>query len=388
MHLRWSQNQNPTTPAEISISSTSQALSRSRIPVSLWALIYLSTPRSEFTSHFSPYGQISHAVILATPDSNSRRRGFVVFERHEDAKAALEASNGKQPMEIGGQVLTVSWAAVQRSKGNLFESERTELSSQNLLLGFLDGADRIVDALTVPPLLPNDESTLSLRSSTLAPTLLITNLPTSLFSSLSDLDGLLRPFGFIVNVVFIPSTPISDSPFTPKTTSVLVSYTLLDEASEAKAYLDDEVYDGCKLRVDWTPSSQSQDRPVHYPTSQKAYGSKYGLSQFAGSAPQRPFFPIQYHQQLYSPQFPVNSNYAHSFAFANNHKNPTGFGVPQDRSLPHPRPVLYTWSAESRSPGLGYTRKLGPPSGRALSHVPASFSLHLWCRLELAFAQL
>ena len=54
----------------------------------------------------------------------------MVFERHEDAKAVLEASvGGKQAMEIGGQVITVSWAAVQRSKGNSFGSKRMELFS-------------------------------------------------------------------------------------------------------------------------------------------------------------------------------------------------------------------------------------------------------------------
>lgn len=204
--------------------------------------------------------------------------------------------------------------------------------------GFLDGVDRTPDALTVPPLVSNGESALSLRPSTFAPTLFITNLPTSLFSSLSDLDGLLRPFGFIINMVFIPSTPNSGPPFASRTTSVLVSYTLFDSASEAKAYLDGEIYDGWELRADWAPSSQAHDRSVRHPTSEETYGSAPGL--------QRSFFfhpPIQYPHQLDSPQFLINSNYAHyPFAFPNNYQIPTGIGVPQDRVLPQPHPVLYS----------------------------------------------
>lgn len=40
---------------------------------------------------FSRYGKVSHAVILATIDNASRRRGFVVMSSHAEAKLAMNA---------------------------------------------------------------------------------------------------------------------------------------------------------------------------------------------------------------------------------------------------------------------------------------------------------
>jgi hypothetical protein len=47
--------------------------------------------RTEFTDIFSRYGKVSHAVILATIDNASRRRGFVVMASHAEAKVAMNA---------------------------------------------------------------------------------------------------------------------------------------------------------------------------------------------------------------------------------------------------------------------------------------------------------
>ena len=55
---------------------------------------YLS--RTEFAEIFSRFGMVSHAVILATVDNASRRRGFIVMGQHHEAKAAMDALNRKE----------------------------------------------------------------------------------------------------------------------------------------------------------------------------------------------------------------------------------------------------------------------------------------------------
>ena len=37
-----------------------------------------------------------HAVILATVDSSSRRRGFIVMSTHDEARAAMNGLSRKQ----------------------------------------------------------------------------------------------------------------------------------------------------------------------------------------------------------------------------------------------------------------------------------------------------
>ena len=55
----------------------------------------LILPRAEFAALFASYGTISHCVILATRDSASRRRGFVVMSTHEEAETAMNALSRK-----------------------------------------------------------------------------------------------------------------------------------------------------------------------------------------------------------------------------------------------------------------------------------------------------
>ena len=83
------------------------------ICVSLINVVFLS---QTLAALFTPYGTVTHGVILATLDGASRRRGFVVMSTHEEAKRAMTAlgRNGK-----GGGGLDISWAVVQRSKGML-----------------------------------------------------------------------------------------------------------------------------------------------------------------------------------------------------------------------------------------------------------------------------
>lgn len=51
--------------------------------------------RTEFAEIFGRFGAVAHAVILATVDNASRRRGFIVMARHHDAKVAMEGLNRK-----------------------------------------------------------------------------------------------------------------------------------------------------------------------------------------------------------------------------------------------------------------------------------------------------
>jgi RNA recognition motif-containing protein len=45
--------------------------------------------RNELAEIFSRYGHVLHAVILATSDNASRRRGFIVMSTHSEARLAL-----------------------------------------------------------------------------------------------------------------------------------------------------------------------------------------------------------------------------------------------------------------------------------------------------------
>lgn len=47
--------------------------------------------RDDFKALFQPFGIIEHAVILAVLDNFSRRRGFVVFSTHQQARSAMRA---------------------------------------------------------------------------------------------------------------------------------------------------------------------------------------------------------------------------------------------------------------------------------------------------------
>ena len=47
--------------------------------------------RGEFVEIFSRYGRVAHAVILATIDNASRRRGFIVMSTHAEARLAINS---------------------------------------------------------------------------------------------------------------------------------------------------------------------------------------------------------------------------------------------------------------------------------------------------------
>ena len=93
---------------------------------------------NEFVEIFSRYGRVAHAVILATIDNASRRRGFIVMSTNGEARTALGSLSRteircvfsssvhqrgliKYPFRRG-HVIDVSWAVVQRSQGQLVTS--------------------------------------------------------------------------------------------------------------------------------------------------------------------------------------------------------------------------------------------------------------------------
>ncbi|KAF9475131.1 hypothetical protein BDN70DRAFT_841358 [Pholiota conissans] len=201
--------------------------------------------KNEFAALFTQYGTVSHCVILATVDNSSRRRGFVVMSSHEEAKRAMTALTRTQ---VKGHAIDVSWAVVQRSQG------------------FLDGGDRamLLDSRSnVPSPSPSpferqrsitsDSSDSSLESheadpasltTSFVPTtsLLVTNLPTLLFSQAQDLHPLFFPFGRIEKLEIVQVSPLG-------TMSVLVQYSRVNVAQEAKESLTGQLYGSCQIEA-------------------------------------------------------------------------------------------------------------------------------------------
>ena len=73
--------------------------------------------RSEFAEIFSRFGSVSHAVILATVDNASRRRGFIVMSYHHEAKAAMDALNRKEIKYVTSTALLNDNAHVLHPEG-------------------------------------------------------------------------------------------------------------------------------------------------------------------------------------------------------------------------------------------------------------------------------
>ncbi|KAL4263807.1 RRM domain-containing protein [Pleurotus pulmonarius] len=210
--------------------------------------------KNELAEAFSECGKVLHCVILATVDNASRRRGFVVMSTHEEAKFAISRLSQTQ---LKGHTLDISWAVVQRSQG------------------FLDGGDRNVGldasisdcslgsepAVTEAP--PSATSTIGglpdahCLTVALFPTniLLVKNLPTFLFSQISDLKPLFYPFGPIKQLKLLSASGIgpqnnSDTlrpstdmlPDSVDTASAIVEFTSLSNAEDAKLSLHGQIY--------------------------------------------------------------------------------------------------------------------------------------------------
>ncbi|KAL1674602.1 hypothetical protein EV122DRAFT_180867, partial [Schizophyllum commune] len=174
--------------------------------------------KSEFTAIFSKYGTVAHCVILATVDNASRRRGFVVMSTHEEAKNAMTNLSRTQ---IKGHTLDISWAVVQRSQGFLDGGDRAMFMADNpdsrnpSTPGDTEKAAPDADLKPAEPFKSMDSALKPLGDSrsrsmncivsplTLTTTILVTNLPSVLFSQAADLRPLLCPFGIIKNLQVI-----------------------------------------------------------------------------------------------------------------------------------------------------------------------------------------
>ncbi|KAG1761086.1 hypothetical protein EDD22DRAFT_970762 [Suillus occidentalis] len=168
------------------------------------------------------------AVILATVDNASRRRGFVVMSSHEEAKRAMNALSRTQ---MKGHTLDVSWAVVQRSQG------------------FLDGADRtMMLASSNPSSLPEME----FDHQPAPPTIRFTKTrlqgmeyPIGTFLEVaSDLHPLFYPFGPIKEVKLMDCAMLGNG-----TTTALVEYVNVFDAQEAKDALQRQFYGTSRLEV-------------------------------------------------------------------------------------------------------------------------------------------
>ncbi|EPQ52085.1 hypothetical protein GLOTRDRAFT_21866, partial [Gloeophyllum trabeum ATCC 11539] len=209
--------------------------------------------KGEFTAIFSRYGTVSHSVILATVDNASRRRGFVVMSNHMEARAALNALSRS---EIKGYRIDVSWAVVQRSQGFLDGGDRAMMvSPRPPSASSMSGSDdsicdsglvpTVADHLSVP-----DSQFFGARPSQAA-TLLVSNLPTLLFSQTVDLYPLFCPFGEIKKLdILDPAAPGQQS-----TISVVVQFDNVSNAQEAKDALENQVYAGYPVRLEFMSPS-------------------------------------------------------------------------------------------------------------------------------------
>jgi hypothetical protein len=130
-------------------------------------------------------------------------------------------------------------------------------------------------------------------------TLLVTNLPAALFSKPSDMDPLLRPFGSIQAMQILSSK--SDSNFI----SVVVEYKTLDEAQEAKAFLQGQVYAGFSLELEYIQAGVPLERSTCGRTSFSISGNN------KRSSPLNPLaapFVTESQNDLSTPSSNFNSN--------------------------------------------------------------------------------
>ncbi|KAF8162453.1 hypothetical protein K438DRAFT_1985103 [Mycena galopus ATCC 62051] len=212
---------------------------------------------------FAPHGTVSHCVILATLDSASRRRGFVVMSSHEEARCAMAAlGRGSK----GGNGMDISWAVVQRSRGFLDGGDRAGIVHPPAVSLSPSPAAAVLDTQA-----PSDSPTLPSLSATPTSTLLLANLPSLLFESEDDLRGLICPFGTVKSLRIV-HLPVS----TPPSTAAIVQYASLTAAQDARRALDGESYAGCTVRVTYLKERETE--PVSAPES---------------PLPQTPTFPAQ-----------------------------------------------------------------------------------------------
>ncbi|KAI0087406.1 hypothetical protein BDY19DRAFT_955626 [Irpex rosettiformis] len=238
--------------------------------------------KPEFIEIFSRHGRVSHAVILATVDNASRRRGFVVMGTHNEAKLAMNALSRK---EIKGHTIDVSWAVVQRSQGFLDGGDRTMVLSQQTQN--TSKSDSLFDSQTIDSGCSSEISGLAtpasdngmqhiLSAACPVPALLVTNLPSVLFSQVTDLHPLLCPFGEIVNLKIVSEKHEEG------TISVFVEYKTASQAKEASEALCGQLYASKPVNVEFvqpTPPLSADSGMDCWPSSK--FGIRTGLNPLA-----------------------------------------------------------------------------------------------------------
>lgn len=187
------------------------------------------------------------------------------------------------------------------------------------LTGFLDGGDRTVAAppsscssatseaeeITVeralhytPARLPKEMDSLAAATSVTC-ALLITNLPSLLFSNESDLQPLLIPFGRITELKILPSSSLNAA---SGHVTVAVQYATTESAYEAKIVLQGQVYANHTLQVQFIqspPPAQSQQAI--------AVLDCHNQSQTPFVLPNTPFSSNSQHAPRHDVRYPYNA---------------------------------------------------------------------------------
>ncbi|KAI6168436.1 hypothetical protein EDD17DRAFT_1527560 [Pisolithus thermaeus] len=189
--------------------------------------------KSEFADIFAAFGTVTHAVILATVDSSSRRRGFIVMSTNDEARAAM---NGLSRTHIRGHVLDVSWAVVQRSRGFLDGGDRSLMLTSALPSPAMGFEAKASNELLGNPWTISDHPTSKL---------LVSNLPTLLFTQVSDLQPLFYPFGAIKKLGVLHS--LQDA--VGRSIAAVVEYFDVSSAQEAKESLQSQPYAGHNIEA-------------------------------------------------------------------------------------------------------------------------------------------
>ena len=164
-----------------------------------------------------------------------------------------------------------------------------------------DSLETVASPETPAILTPPMDSKLQALSSRPGSVLLVTNLPTVLFSHASDLRPLLCPFGDIVQLKLLNRPGDTDS------LSVSVEYKTIIQAQEAKGSLDGQLYADRCLKADFLlPEPPSPVNTEFSGWSTPASDGKPGLNPFAApfhvqsgasSASSLAFNPFKYNVQ-------------------------------------------------------------------------------------------
>ncbi|KAL0959607.1 hypothetical protein HGRIS_011314 [Hohenbuehelia grisea] len=326
----------------------------------------LTLTKSEFANIFSDCGTVSHCVILATVDNASRRRGFVVMSTHEEAKLAMSTLSRTQ---IKGHVLDISWAVVQRSHGFLDGGDRNvlEASSPDTPLDPLPTPSEAT-SLPAPISMPSNPSSLSLYPTAI---LLVANLPSALFSQVSDLEPLLYPYGKIKNLQILEPGKsglsatvdrlLEHSQEEKESLSAVVEYISISSAQEAKECLQRQSYAMLTLKVEyvrpspsslsWGPSTTLPEG-VHHPPGchLDPYWPSFGLGVPQYLSPPFMFHPPPNVVPYYVPAAPMHYGFPAGSPLFPSHKNMDPYANPI--AIHHP-PFLAPWpQLESRSSSL------------------------------------